>query len=233
MKKILLTIAGSMFIALATVNAQQQTDTTRTTTTTTTESSTNYREPETQKQESGIQITHWRDEDRESVTREELPSQLVETLKSDEYQGWENATIYRNKTSNDFMLVMQENGTVKTFYFDQEGKSRTTTETTTRSSTEGQLTPGSGISIQTTQPDPKSNAWLAEDRIIILIDDVPASLRGTLADDQYKGWENSTLYRNRKTNEYMVEIRDGSNAKVYYFDKDGKAINTPVNRDQQ
>jgi hypothetical protein len=64
----------------------------------------------------------------------------------------------------------------------------------------------------------------------VVTDDIPASLRATLSDDKYKGWENSTIYRNRKSNDYMVEIRDGSNAKVYYFDKDGKAISTYGNQ---
>jgi hypothetical protein len=286
MKKIWLTVAASLFVALTVINAQESNDTTGAQSS---EQSTQYRTDQesgtqsetgtingksgTQGQYDQDQSYNWRDEDRMSIGKEELPSGLVETLKSDEYQGWENATIYRNKTSEDYMLVMQENGQVKTFYFDQEGKSKTTTDSQiqgnagdqessdeqgnsgtpdgSQSSSEGtsgtpssssttsseeSTTPRSGPTdqssvagqpsseIQITQPSQQSNAWLAEDRIIILSDDIPTSLRLTLEDEKYLGWENSSLYRNRKTNEYMIEIRDGSNAKVYYFDKDGKVI---------
>lgn len=310
MKKIWLTVAGSLFIALTAVNAQQRSDTTRVQTTTTTETSTNYRKSDTNTQESGTQGEtstiqgqsgtqgqtgmeySWRDEDKLMVTREALPAGLVQTLKSDDYEGWENATIYRNKSSNDYMLVLQDNGSVRTFYFDQEGQARTQpgsasgvsgehrtqdgvqhgttgtlessdsqgkTETSTSGSTSTQSgttstqsstsgTPETTVTTGTTSPtgtttttetetettiqtQQPSQAWRAEDRVIILADDVPASLRLTLDDDKYKGWENSTLYRNRNTNEYMIEIRDGSNAKVYYFDKDGKILDRSDDND--
>jgi hypothetical protein len=272
MKKICLTLAGTLFIALTAVNAQEQSDKR---TKSSTESSTNYRkstdtdktesgtqgQTETIQGKSGTQGQYGQDQNRQSVVREDLPDGLVQTLNSNEYRGWENATIYRDNTSEDYMLVLQDNGEVKTFYFDKEGKTktqpgmsgtsgttgtqsqygtqdRTQSETTgtqkqsqsqygtkdksnKQSGTSGQTSAG----VQTTQPSQQSNAWRAEDRVIIVSDDIPSSLRITLDDDKYKGWENSTMYRNRKTNEYMIEIRDGSNAKVYYFDKDGKIIN--------
>lgn len=68
---------------------------------------------------------------------------------------------------------------------------------------------------------------------MVTTDDMPTSLRMTLEDDQYEGWENSTVYRNRNTNEYMVEIRDGSSSKTYYFDKDGKAKSNSESGDQK
>jgi hypothetical protein len=71
--------------------------------------------------------------------------------------------------------------------------------------------------------------WRNEDRVVVRSNDIPSSLRITLRGDQYKGWENSTVYRNRSTNEYMVEIRDGSKTNTFYFDKDGKAINNGSN----
>jgi hypothetical protein len=353
MKKIWITVAGSLFIALA-ANAQQRSDTTKTTTTTTTEHSTGYRnqpnqsESGTQSETSTIQgksgtqgqqdqSYSWRDEDRMSVSKDELPAGLVQTLKSDQYQGWENATIYRNKTSDDYMLVLQDNGTTKTFYFDKEGKSKMnnssmngssssngssnmngssgtsgsgysgssstgsgmnsssssdqssgtsgsstsgnssstsgsnygtsgsgsgsstygnssgstsgsstgtgtsgSTGTTGSNSTQsygtssGTTTPsgtsGSTLSTESSSQQP-SNAWRTEDRVIVITDEIPSGLRATLNDDKYKGWENSTIYRNRKSNDYMIEIRDGSNAKVYYFDKDGQVISDTNNKE--
>jgi hypothetical protein len=127
MKKIWLTFAGSCLIALATVNAQERSDTTQQ------QPSSGYRtESGTQSEtgtingKSGTQgqySTQWSDQDREAVTREDLPAGLLKTLESDDYKGWENATIYRNKVSDDYMLIIQDNGTAKTFYFDKEGKS--------------------------------------------------------------------------------------------------------------
>jgi len=247
MKKIWLTFAGSCLIALATVQAQERSDTTQTQ-----QSSSDYRnESGTQSNTSTIEgksgtqgqySNSWRDEDRESVNREDLPDGLLKTLESDDYKGWENATIYRNKVTNDYMLIIQDNGTAKTFYFDQEGKSQTGVNTTPESSApssgyrsddtsmQNSSTPSTGVEVQTTQPSP-STSWNNEDKIIIVNDDIPPSLRVTLQGDQFKGWENSTIFQNRKTNEYMIEIRDGSNAKVYYFDKDGKLLSNPGNND--
>jgi hypothetical protein len=312
MKKIWLTIAGSLFIALASVNAQDRTssDTTGTGST----QSTEYQ-------------YQWRDEDRETLTRDDLPTGLVETLEGGQYEGWENATIYRNKTSNDYMLVIQDSGTTRTFYFDKEGKERpmtpgapqgqydssqsqgmqsdsssvnysgqgsstqtdttssTTGTTSSSSSTAGQdsgystgrddddaankdnddndatvTTSGQSTStptgnstynttdqsssaattgsttqtgsttsdqsgLQTTSGDDMtSNAWNKEDRVVITTNELPSALLISLGDPKYRGWENSTVYRNRKNNQYMIEIRDGSDTRTYYFDKDGKAV---------
>jgi hypothetical protein len=317
MKKIWLTFAGSCLIALATVNAQERSDTTQTQ-----QPSSGYRtESGTQSEtgtingKSGTQgqySTEWSDQDRETVSREDLPSGLLKTLESDEYKGWENATIYRNKVSDDYMLIIQDNGTAKTFYFDKEGKSHSdlnssgmnsdssssgynssstsgsSSSGTTQSGTSGSgsmnnnstsgtsdsgtsgygtqgspsgsagtsgsmnsssssgstSTPSTGyrtedssvgtsdesVGVQTTEPS-QSQAWNNEDRVIIVNEDIPANLRVTLQGDQFKGWENSTIFQNRKTNEYMIEIRDGSNAKVYYFDKEGKILSNTGNND--
>ena len=345
MKKIWLTIAGSLVIALA-VNAQDRSaDTTGTGST----QSTEYQ-------------YQWRDEDREQIHREDLPAGLIQTLEGTQYKGWENATIYRNKSSNDYMLVIQDNGQTRTFYFDKEGKERSlntpglneepadssmdqnrpsgnTQDSTSMSgsSSSGSSSPSSdtqpgqpssgvtndnndqgdndqddnedqdttstaGVVSPTTvqdrptsdlstgstnasrdadadtndddnnaatvntsgqsasqptgndtnQPAQTSSAtgnttetgsttsgdksawqstddtgaaeWSKEDRVVITTNDLPSSLLITLGDPMYKGWDNSTVYRNRKTNEYMIEIRDGSDTRTYYFDKNGKAI---------
>jgi hypothetical protein len=301
MKKIWLTIAGSLFITLASVSAQDRSSSD--TTGTGSSQSTEYQ-------------YQWRDEDRETVTRDDLPTGLVETLEGGQYEGWENATIYRNKSSNDYMLVIQDNGTTRTFYFDKEGKEHSmnsgldnpgdksdssqgqpertqsgdlqdststartgattssdaitiaTSPSTTGSSTSdadddddadnddndatvttsGQststptgnstysttdqastsTTTGSttqtGSGLQTTSGDQMSNEWNKEDRVVITTNELPSALLISLGDPKYRGWENSTVYRNRKNNQYMIEIRDGSDTRTYYFDKDGKAV---------
>ena len=274
MKKIWLTMAGSLLIALA-VNAQERSDTT------TTDPSTGYREEsgvqgntETLEGKSGTQgqyAPYWRREDQESISREDLPDGLLETLESSEYSGWENATIYRNKMTDDYMLIIQDQGSPKTFYFDKEGQAldskaysdvpesdqssnnmredddqgnevdqsnadRNRTDDMTvqpgndQSANETSDSQEESVELQTTGPIP-ATSWRAEDKIIIVADDIPASLRITLEDDKYKGCQNSTLYKNRTTGEYMIEVRDGSNTKVFYFDKEGKVLSNPGNND--
>jgi hypothetical protein len=317
MKKIFLTLAGSALISLAAVNAQQ-TDTTGTGTRTREQStsgsqqgSDQYRSNQgtskdktqgTQPSQSyrGTAAPQWRVEDREELGREKLPATLLQTLNSDRYKGWENATIYRNKQTDEYMLIMSDGSEPRTFFFDKTGNavnynqpgsqsgsgtsgqgnddgtsgssmsgstsgtsgttsgSSTTgsdysqgsqssgstgagTTGTTSSQTQGtsssQNTTGTGSTATTssstvgtgTQGQP-STQWRTEDRVMVTTSQIPSSLRTTLKSPQYKGWENSTVYRNSATNEYMVEIRNGSSSKTYYFDKDGKAIHDANHR---
>ena len=55
--------------------------------------------------------------------------------------------------------------------------------------------------------------------------DVPSNLRTTLNGSQYSGWESGTIYKN-EAGDYQLRTT-GSNAKVYYFDKNGKATTKP------
>jgi hypothetical protein len=233
MKKILLTVAGSMFIALATVNAQERSDTTRSRTN---EPSDQYRpadkqsgtqaETGTLEGRSGTQGQYWRDEDRVSITSDQLPEDLLKTLEGDEYKGWENATIYRHKASNDYMLVIQDNGEVKTFYFDQEGKAKTyegvDDQTMGQDQNQDQNAQyrndqTSGMT-QTDQPQ-----WRDEDKVMISTSQIPSAMLITLGDPKYKGWDKSKVYRNKTSNDYMIEISDGTTTRTYYFDQSGNA----------
>ncbi|MGC3945448.1 MAG: hypothetical protein QM762_13195 [Chryseolinea sp.] len=57
--------------------------------------------------------------------------------------------------------------------------------------------------------------------------DVPSSLRTTLQEDQYKGWESGKLYRQNNGQGYYLSTGTGTTTKNYYFDKDGKAMKGP------
>ena len=70
----------------------------------------------------------------------------------------------------------------------------------------------------------KDQANFKKDMIVIPAAEVPASLRSTLQGAQYKGWENGTIYRNQSSDMFMVEMRDGNQARIYRFDQNGKAI---------
>jgi hypothetical protein len=63
-----------------------------------------------------------------------------------------------------------------------------------------------------------------KDLVRVQTNEVPASLRKTLEDPMYAGWENSTIWRNKTNDEYTVEILNGTTTKTYRFDKNGKPI---------
>ena len=57
--------------------------------------------------------------------------------------------------------------------------------------------------------------------------DVPTTLRQSLsADNQYRGWETGTVYRNEAGDIYSLRT-SGEKGKTYYFDKNGKAVKKP------
>lgn len=54
--------------------------------------------------------------------------------------------------------------------------------------------------------------------------DIPAALKKTLQQADYNG-ETRTFYKNKKKEEYTVEIHKGEITSFYHFDKDGNPIN--------
>jgi hypothetical protein len=66
-----------------------------------------------------------------------------------------------------------------------------------------------------------------QDMVVIQSGEVPSSLRTTLGDTKYKGWESGTIYRSKNNDGYVLEIRDANNnnkVTTYRFDAQGKAI---------
>jgi hypothetical protein len=79
----------------------------------------------------------------------------------------------------------------------------------------------------TTQPTPQqpSNQMThSKDMVKVKTTEIPASLRKTLEDPMYTGWENSTIYRNKTNDQYTLELMSGTTTKTYHFDKAGKPI---------
>ena len=70
------------------------------------------------------------------------------------------------------------------------------------------------------------NTQVPKDFVMITSDDVPASLKTTLQESEYTGWEKGTLYQNKGTNQYLVRIGTGNDVKAYYFDRYGKRMKT-------
>jgi len=65
-----------------------------------------------------------------------------------------------------------------------------------------------------------------QDMTVIKSAEIPATLRTTLQDAQYKGWETGTFYTNKAKDTYVVEIKDATTNKTmaYRFDASGKPI---------
>jgi hypothetical protein len=60
--------------------------------------------------------------------------------------------------------------------------------------------------------------------IIIRKESIPASMRKTLERKEYLGWENSPIFRDRRSQEYLIDIRSGDSLRTFRFDKSGAMI---------
>lgn len=75
-----------------------------------------------------------------------------------------------------------------------------------------------------------------EGMVVVQTSEIPLTLKETLNDDQYKGWEGGKLYRHESTGEYVLVMEEkmaGEGSKTYRFDKDGKLMNGSSHRDHQ
>jgi len=57
--------------------------------------------------------------------------------------------------------------------------------------------------------------------------DIPSGMRQTLQDPQYKGWENSDIYKSNSNNGYMLQMNTGGQVQSYQFDSEGKLVPKP------
>jgi len=56
------------------------------------------------------------------IQASDVPKSLKHTLEAPEYEGWENATLYKDKSNNHYMLQIQNGGKMRTHHFDSNGK---------------------------------------------------------------------------------------------------------------
>lgn len=70
------------------------------------------------------------------------------------------------------------------------------------------------------------NQYRTEDMVEVQAEQIPASLRRTLRESQYMGWEDKgTLYQDPSTNEYVLvmdKTDDSPQPRAYRFDKNGQ-----------
>lgn len=62
-------------------------------------------------------------EDRTEVQSESLPPAMLDHLgKNEKYQGWEDATIYYEKNTDQYLLNIVRPNSTETFRFDKQGE---------------------------------------------------------------------------------------------------------------
>jgi len=114
MKHIKLILASTMVVAAFAANAQ---DTTKLT----------VPPPPAQQDQTAQQNQAQKDQanfkkDMIVIPPAQVPASLRSTLQASQYKGWESGTIYRNQTSDMFMVEMRDGNQTKIYRFDQNGK---------------------------------------------------------------------------------------------------------------
>jgi hypothetical protein len=128
MKKVMLTMAGMLFMGVVAIQAQSQ-DTTiapqqqqqRDTTVAPPQS----QDPQQQQQQPEKQEGSYQLRDMTAVQASEVPAALRETLQGgSNYKGWEDPTtkIYRSRNSDLFVVQIMDGTETKTYRFDRNGK---------------------------------------------------------------------------------------------------------------
>jgi hypothetical protein len=102
MKKLMLTIASLLFVSIMAVNAQVSTDTTSVSGQPSQTDQSNYTR------------------DMEAIQSSEVPASLRSTLQGSEYSGWEEGKVYRNSTTNEYLIVIGDED-AKVYRFDANG----------------------------------------------------------------------------------------------------------------
>lgn len=103
MKKLMFTIASLLFVSVMAVNAQVSTDT----------SSVSGQPPVSDDMSNYTR-------DMEMIQSSEVPASLRSTLQGSEYTGWEEGKVYRNSTTNEYLIVVGDED-AKVFRFDANG----------------------------------------------------------------------------------------------------------------
>lgn len=113
MKKLMMIAAGALFVGTVAVQAQDTTSFKKTDST-----GLQQQQPTTQ-QPGSIKLR-----DMTALKSTEIPAALRETLQAPQYKGWDAATskIYRNQTSDLYVVQIQDGTMTKSYRFDKEGK---------------------------------------------------------------------------------------------------------------
>jgi hypothetical protein len=76
-----------------------------------------------------------------------------------------------------------------------------------------------------TQPAIPADYYNNADPLIrVRIDAIPSPLKKTLQGSEYSGWQESPVFRDRKTSEFLIDIRSGDSLRTFRFDKYGNPL---------
>ena len=91
-----------------------------------------------------------------------------------------------------------------------------------------QTTPQPAVPQQQTYPDPQDryqSPYPNRNQTMVQPNELPSAMQQTLQGQQYRGWENSAIYRDRTTGEYSLQLREGNETpRIYRFDRNGRVI---------
>jgi hypothetical protein len=237
MKKILLTLVGSALISSFALQAQQQSDTTGIAS----ESRTRQQDDHQPGQQTDRYQDPYASEEMVIIEKEEIPESLKERLKDKKYEGWENGTIYHNTNTGEYVIAPRayrfnsqgeeiELGTTTGFGNRDGRESRYSRDDAQPDTTPQPRQPSTGYRDKQNDADANSQSqadhFRTDDMTEIQAEQLPATLRRTLSEKQYEGWEDKgTLYQDPATNEYVLVMDKSGNAsqpRAYRFDKNGQ-----------
>jgi hypothetical protein len=79
--------------------------------------------------------------------------------------------------------------------------------------------------VTNTQPSIPADFYNSVDPLIrVRLDAIPSPLKKTLEGSEYSGWQESPVFRNRKTSEFLIDIRSGDSIRTFHFDKFGNPL---------
>jgi hypothetical protein len=78
-----------------------------------------------------------------------------------------------------------------------------------------------------TSPARESDEYTNKDKVAIEVDQLPMAVQQALRDPMYAGLDHSSLFQDRITGEYIVEIKNGAATKTYRFNEKGKLVEDP------
>ncbi|HEY5747656.1 MAG TPA: hypothetical protein VIU12_16390 [Chryseolinea sp.] len=121
MKKLIVLGAG---LLLASVVTYAQVDTTSTQQRSTPQQSTPQVAPQQQESQNATDQSKPQVDTKEMIRLQasEVPASLKRTLQAPEYEGWEDGTLYKDKSNNHYILQIQNGGKMRTYHFGSDGK---------------------------------------------------------------------------------------------------------------
>jgi hypothetical protein len=80
---------------------------------------------------------------------------------------------------------------------------------------------------QPTSPARESEEYTDKDKVPIEADQLPMAVQQALRDPIYLGLDQSAIFQDRITGDYIIDVKSGASSKTYRFDKNGKLLEDP------